>query len=91
MPLTQFLPFQNDSQSLNLGEFTVENQGEQVNLYGSMTLTIDKQSLENAKALQRILNQAIAYLENHNAAQQDEHTTLEQQQGNVTEVANPFS
>ena len=30
--MSAFKPFQNDSQSVGLGEFTLENQGEQVNL-----------------------------------------------------------
>mgnify|MGYP007094631870 CR=1 FL=1 len=29
--MSVFKPFQNDSQSVGLGEFTLENQGEQVN------------------------------------------------------------
>ena len=46
--MSAFKPFQNDSQSVGLGEFTLENQGEQVNLYGSATFTLDKQSLATA-------------------------------------------
>lgn len=89
--MQKFAPFANNSQSLRLDEFTVENQGEQVNLYGSMTLTLDKQSLDNAKALQAILTQAIAYLEKNNAQAVDRSTTLANQQANVSEVKNPFS
>lgn len=88
--MESFNPFANNSQSLSLGEFTVENQGEQLNLYGSMTLTLDKQSLDNAKALQAILTQAIAYMQKHQAGQQDKQAIIEQQQANVKMVKNPF-
>lgn len=57
--MSAFKPFQNDSQSVGLGEFTLENQGEQVNLYGSATFTLDKQSLATAKQLQDVLSQII--------------------------------
>ena len=53
--MSAFKPFQNDSQSVGLGEFTLENQGEQVNLYGSATFTLDRQSLATAKQLQDVL------------------------------------
>lgn len=88
--MEQFTPFTNESQSLNIGEFTLENQGEQVNLYGSMTLTMDKQSLDNAKALQAILSQAIEFMEKNNAQIADKKDTLAKAQANVSEVNNPF-
>lgn len=89
--MQNFTPFANDNQSLSIGELVVENQGEQVNLYGSMTLTVDKQSLATAKALQVILTQAVAYLENHHAETIDAALTVAKQQTNVSEVKNPFS
>lgn len=88
--MSAFKPFQNDSQSVGLGELTLENQGKQVNLYGSATFTIDKQSLATAKELQGVLAEIIAYLE-ANQAQTIEHAAIEkQQQQQVDEVSNPF-
>lgn len=89
--MSNFLPFQNDSQSLSIGEFTIENQGKQVNLYGSMTLTLDKQSLDNAKTLHMVLTQAIEFMQKNNAAQTDRQDTLAKQQANISEVKNPFA
>lgn len=88
---TTFTPFENDSQSLNIGEFTLENQGEQVNLYGSMTLTKDKQSLAQAKQLQAILAQAIDYLEKNKADTIEKAEIIANQQANVEAVNNPFA
>ena len=55
--MSNFAPFQNDSQSVSIstdvGEITFENQGDQVNMYGNASFTIDKQSLELAKQLQQ--------------------------------------
>lgn len=88
---TTFTPFENDSQSLSIGEFTLENQGEQVNLYGSMTLTKDKQSLAQAKQLQAILAQAIDYLEKNQADKIEKAEIIANQQANVEAVNNPFA
>lgn len=88
---TTFTPFENDSQSLNIGEFTLENQGEQVNLYGSMTLTKDKDSLAQAKQLQAILAQAIDYLEKNQADKIEKAEIIANQQANVEAVNNPFA
>lgn len=88
---TTFTPFENDSQSLSIGEFTLENQGEQVNLYGSMTLTKDKQSLAQAKQLQAILAQAIDYLEKNKADTIEKAEIIANQQANVEAVNNPFA
>lgn len=88
---TTFTPFENDSQSLSIGEFTLENQGEQVNLYGSMTLTKDKQSLAQAKQLQAILAQAIDYLEKNKADTIEKSEIIANQQANVEAVNNPFA
>lgn len=88
---TTFTPFENDSQSLSIGEFTLENQGEQVNLYGSMTLTKDKDSLAQAKQLQAILAQAIDYLEKNKADTIEKAEIIANQQANVEAVNNPFA
>lgn len=89
--MAQFTPFADDSQSLTIGDFTLENQGEQVNLYGSLTLTVDKTSLAHAKQLQSVLAQAIAYLEKNKADTVEKSQILASQQANVEEVSNPFA
>lgn len=89
--MLEFKPFANNSQSVGISELTLENQGQQVNIYGSLTLTIDKGSLSYAKELQRILTEAVAYLESQNASQIDISDVQKAQQANVAEVKNPFA
>lgn len=92
--MNKFSPFQNDSQSVGLmskaGELTLENQGGQVNLYGNVIFTLDKDSLDLAKQLQQVANDIVTFLEK-NAADTISHEAIESaQQSNVSEVANPF-
>ena len=89
--MPQFTPFNNDTQSLTIGDFTLENQGEQLNLYGSLTLTIDKQSLAYAKQLQVMLTQAVAYLEAHQAKTVEKTDIIARQQAQIEPVNNPFA
>ena len=88
--MSTFQPFANNNQSVGLADLTLENQGDQVNLYGSATFTIDKDSLALAKSLQNTLTEIVSYLESHNAANVDKVDVIKTQQDNVSEVANPF-
>lgn len=88
--MSVFKPFQNDSQSVGLGDLTLENQGQQVNLYGSATFTIDKQSLATAKELQGVLAEIIDFLEANQAQTIEKSDLVKLQQQQVDEVNNPF-
>lgn len=92
--MSTFLPFANASQSVGLtskaGELTLENQGEQVNLYGNATFTIDKDSLALAKQLQQVLTDMVAYLEKNNAQAISPEQVKQAEAANVTKVDNPF-
>lgn len=88
--MSTFQPFQNDSQSVGIGDLTLENQGQQVNLYGSATFTLDKQSLATAKQLQAILTDIVAYLEATDAPTTNRAEIDHQHQQTVTQVRNPF-
>lgn len=88
--MSTFQPFQNDSQSVGIGDLTLENQGQQVNLYGSATFTLDKQSLATAKQLQAVLTDIVAYLETTDAPTTNPAEIDHQQQQTVEEVRNPF-
>ena len=93
--MSQFQAFANDSQSVGLtnpaGELTLENQGQQVNMYGNISFTIDQDSLALAKQLQQVMNDIVAYLESHKAQDISNDDIEKSQQANVTEVANPFA
>lgn len=82
----EFTPFADDEASLNLGEMTLENQGQQVNLYGSATFTLDRQSLAQAQHLHDLLGQIVGYLQAHNA----QDFERKDHQDHIDTVRNPF-
>lgn len=86
----EFTPFADDESSLNLGEMTLENQGQQVNLYGSATFTLDRQSLAQAQHLHDLLGQIVSYLQAHNAQDFERKDHQAYQQTNIDTVRNPF-
>ncbi len=60
---TPLQPFQNESQSLSIGELTVENRVDQVELYGSLAITRDKAGLQLARELKAVVDATLAQLE----------------------------
>lgn len=60
---TPLQPFQNESQSLSIGELTVENRVDQVELYGSLAITRDKAGLQRARELKAVVDATLAQLE----------------------------
>jgi hypothetical protein len=56
-------PFANESDSLGLGDLTIENRADRVSIYGNIDLTRDKQGLQYARTLKAFLDQVVATLE----------------------------
>lgn len=56
-------PFANESQSLGIGDLTIENRTDRVALYGSIDLTRDKAGLAQARRLKALLDKVVATLE----------------------------
>lgn len=56
-------PFQNESQSIGIGELTIENRLDQLELYGSLSITRDQAGLALARRLKGVLDAALAHLE----------------------------
>ena len=56
-------PFKNESESLQIGELTVENRLDRVSIYGSIDITRDKTGLTIARQLKEILDLTLAELE----------------------------
>ena len=56
-------PFKNESESLQIGELTVENRLDRVSLFGSIDITRDKAGLTIARQLKEILDLTLAELE----------------------------
>lgn len=61
--MTSIKPFANESDSLRIGELTVENRTDRVSLYGSLDLTRDKQGLAQARELRALLDAVVRALE----------------------------
>lgn len=88
--MLNFQPFLDDDKSVGIEDLTLENQGEQVNLYGNATFTIDRQSLATAEALAKVFADMVVYLKQQNAQNIDRSQNLTEQQNKVSEVSNPF-
>ena len=60
--MEKFEPFANDTQSLGLGDLTVENGADKVSIYGSLDVTRDKAGLEKARALKAAVDAIVRVL-----------------------------
>ncbi|MCM0043588.1 MAG: hypothetical protein NBV65_03045 [Burkholderiaceae bacterium] len=56
-------PFANESDSVGIDELTVENRVDQLEIYGSLSITRDKAGLERALQLKDILDAAVKALQ----------------------------
>lgn len=61
--MVKFIPFADESATLSIGKLNVENRLDRVSLFGDLDLTLDQRGLEQAKALQSLINQVVAELE----------------------------
>ena len=84
MPPSHILtPFANESETIALGELTLENRLDRVSLYGNLDLTRDKVGLKQAKALKATLDRIVAALESETLP---DHISVDQS----PVVPNPF-
>lgn len=65
--MSSIKPYQNEEESLAIGDLTVENRLDRVSVYGSIELTKDKAGLQQAKALKDVLDTVVAALEREKA------------------------
>ncbi len=56
-------PFENESDSVGIDELTVENRVDQLEIYGSLSITRDKAGLERALQLKDIVDAAVKALQ----------------------------
>ena len=61
--MTNFSPFQNESDAITLGDLKIENREDRIAVYGSLAITRDRGGLASAKALKAILESIIKELE----------------------------
>jgi hypothetical protein len=82
----KFQPFSDESTSLSIGEFTIENGTDKIALYGSLDVTRDKAGLKQAKALKAAVDAIVKTLERDKALPDENGPTEAPQQ-----VKNPFA
>lgn len=56
-------PYANESESLAIGDLTIENRLDQVALYGAIQFTKDKPGLEQARQIKAIVDAVVQALE----------------------------
>lgn len=56
-------PFGNETDSTAIDELTIENRVDQLELYGSLSITRDKAGLERALRLKAVLDATVAHLQ----------------------------
>ena len=56
-------PFANESESLGIGDLTIENRTDRISIYGNIDLTRDKAGLEHARMLKAVLDKVVQALE----------------------------
>ena len=61
--MSKFVPYQNESDVLQIGGLSVENRLDRITLSGDVDLTMDQAGLEHARALQQLLADVVARLE----------------------------
>jgi hypothetical protein len=61
--MTTMKPYANESESLGIGDLTVENRTDRVSIYGSIDLARDKERLMHARALKALMDAVITALE----------------------------
>ena len=56
-------PFQNETESITIGNLTIENRLDQVEMYGSLSITRDQSGLALALQLKSVLDAAVTHLQ----------------------------
>jgi hypothetical protein len=77
-------PFENESQALGIGDLTIENRLDQLEIYGSLSITRDQSGLALALQLKAVVDAAVMHLQQ--SPDLPEHLTLKP----TDQVDNPF-
>lgn len=84
MPSNPFMAYENETDSFQIDNLSIENRLDRISIYGSLDLTKDRHGLESALKLKRIIDASI------DALKRDKHlpdkiATLPEES-----VTNPF-
>ena len=64
--MSDIQPFKNETESITLGQLTIENRLDQIEMYGSLSITRDQVGLALALQLKSVLDAAINHLQHAN-------------------------
>jgi hypothetical protein len=56
-------PFDNETQSISLGDLTIENRLDQLEIYGSLRITRDQAGLALALQFKQLIDDTVAHLQ----------------------------
>ena len=56
-------PFENESQALSISDLNIENRVDQLEIYGSLSITRDQSGLAMALQLKELIDAAVAHLQ----------------------------
>lgn len=56
-------PFENETQSINIDELTIENRLDRIELYGALVITRDQIGLQRALEIQTLINATVLSLQ----------------------------
>lgn len=59
MPSVPFMPFQNESDAFSINELNLENRLDRISIYGSLNITKDKEGLQYALLLKRLIDATV--------------------------------
>ncbi len=63
MSMRSLLPFENETQSINIDELTIENRLDRIELYGALVITRDQIGLQRALEIQSLINATVQSLQ----------------------------
>lgn len=61
--MTSLIPFENETQSINIDELTIENRLDRIELYGALVITRDQIGLQRALEIQSLINATVQSLQ----------------------------
>lgn len=61
--MTSLQPFQNESDAISIGELNIENRTDQLEIYGSLSITRDQAGLALALQLKALVDATVAQLQ----------------------------
>ena len=68
--MKNFQPYENEKDSIGIGELTIENRLDRIEIYGSLQVTKDKAGLKLAQQLKVLVDLTVAALEAENLPDQ---------------------